>query len=124
MFVRCIKHVRNRTCYNCYSKSFDSFSALSGICANMFKHSLCDFQGEASYKNTKLIFQRFLKPTCHLFSQFSPSTMLVLAKKPDEAFKAPLNTKKQAPVTAANTKRRKRENNKFSFTNRPLTEVK
>lgn len=25
--------------------------------------------------------------------------MLVLAKKPDEAFKAPLNTKKQAPVT-------------------------
>lgn len=25
--------------------------------------------------------------------------MLVLAKKPDEAFKAPLKTKKQAPVT-------------------------
>lgn len=33
---------------------------------------------------------------------WSPSTMLVLAKKPDEVFKAPLNTKKQAPVTARN----------------------
>lgn len=33
-------------------------------------------------------------------SLWSPSTMLVLAKKPDEVFKAPLKTKKQAPVTA------------------------
>lgn len=38
-----------------------------------------------------------------MLSQLLPSTMLVLAKKPDEAFKAPLNTKKQAPVTVTNT---------------------
>lgn len=38
----------------------------------------------------------------HGSSRLSPSTMLVLAKKPEEVFKAPLNTKKQAPVTARN----------------------
>lgn len=32
--------------------------------------------------------------------------MLVLAKKPEEDFKAPLNTKKQAPVTATSTEGR------------------
>lgn len=36
--------------------------------------------------------------------------MLVLAKKPDEAFKAPLNTKKQAPVTVGNKKSKQKEN--------------
>lgn len=30
--------------------------------------------------------------------------MLVLAKNPEEAFKAPLNTKKQAPVTVGGTR--------------------
>lgn len=34
---------------------------------------------------------------------FSPSTMLDLAMKPDEAFKAPLNTTKLAPVTVEDT---------------------
>lgn len=38
-------------------------------------------------------------------STLAPSTMLVLARKPDEVFKAPLNTKKQAPVTARNTEK-------------------
>lgn len=33
--------------------------------------------------------------------------MLVLAKKPDEAFKAPLKTKKQAPVTERERRREK-----------------
>lgn len=35
--------------------------------------------------------------------QFVPSTMLDLAMKPDEAFKAPLNTTKLAPVTVEDT---------------------
>ena len=34
--------------------------------------------------------------------------MLVLAKKPDEAFKAPLNTKKQAPVTTETDENKKK----------------
>lgn len=47
-------------------------------------------------------FQHFCSQCVALLTLFSPSTMLVLAKKPDEAFKAPLNTKKQAPVTETN----------------------
>lgn len=47
------------------------------------------------------------QPTRSLLPQLSPSTMLVLAKKPDEAFKAPLNTKKQAPVTGKGEKKKR-----------------
>lgn len=46
--------------------------------------------------------------------------MLVLAKKPEEDFKAPLNTKKQAPVTATSTKRRTKT--EWSVINGPLAD--
>lgn len=56
-------------------------------------------------------------------SMLSPSTMLVLAKKPDEVFKAPLNTKKQAPVTARD--REKHEEARHPpITSRPLSRHK
>lgn len=62
------------------------------------------------YKYSKPIFQHVYSQDVFL-SHFSPSTMLVLAKKPDDTFKAPLNTKKQAPVTVG-----KRKNNHNSTT--------
>lgn len=56
--------------------------------------------------------------------QLSPSTMLVLAKKPDEAFKAPLKTKKQAPVTVGEKKDTKREKNNQNYCKSALDKVR
>lgn len=76
------------------------------------------------WKNRRFHISPSLQSASSSSSCFSPSTMLVLAKKPDEAFKAPLNTKKQAPVTVNKRTVRTRISGKQSRSHNKLETTK
>lgn len=68
--------------------------------ASMVSGGICTINPSVDETPTLLREQTFanLRPHCSLTL---PSTMLDLAMKPEEAFRAPLNTTKLAPVTVA-----------------------